>query len=219
LSPASRRLRPRDVIAHFEGVVMQELDLRIESSAAGEFAANTEGDAGFVVPPVEWYLSSRRVMTLGWAEGITLSDLAAIDAAGHDRKALATRVLQMFLRHALRDGFFHGDMHQGNLKVAPNGDIVALDFGIMGRIDEYTRRVYAEILYGFHPQGLPPRGRGAFRSRIRTRPTAISGSSRKRCGPWESRSSAWMPAASRWRGSWRICSKSPNASEWKPGPS
>jgi ubiquinone biosynthesis protein len=89
------------------------------------------------------------MMTLAWAEGIPLSDLGAIDAAGHDRKALATRVLQMFLRHALRDGFFHADMHQGNLKVAPNGDIVALDFGIMGRIDEYTRRVYAEILYGF----------------------------------------------------------------------
>jgi ubiquinone biosynthesis protein len=75
LSPASRRLRPRDVIAHFEGVVMQELDLRIESSAAGEFGSNTEGDAGFVVPPVEWFLSSRRMMTLGWAEGIPLSDL------------------------------------------------------------------------------------------------------------------------------------------------
>ncbi len=149
LSPASRRLRPRDVIAHFEGVVMQELDLRIESSAAGEFGSNTEGDAGFVVPQVEWFLSSRRMMTLAWADGIPLSDLAAIDVAGHDRKALATRVLQMFLRHALRDGFFHADMHQGNLKVAANGDIVALDFGIMGRIDEYTRRVYAEILYGF----------------------------------------------------------------------
>jgi ubiquinone biosynthesis protein len=149
LSPASRRLRPRDVIAHFEGVVMQELDLRIEASAAGEFAANTEGDGGFTVPAVEWLLSSRRVMTLGWAEGVPLSDLDAIDTAGHDRKAIATRVLQVFLRHALRDGFFHADMHQGNLKVAPNGDVVALDFGIMGRIDEYTRRVYAEILYGF----------------------------------------------------------------------
>jgi ubiquinone biosynthesis protein len=149
LSPASRRLRPRDVIAHFEGVVMQELDLRIEASAAGEFAANTEGDGGFTVPAVEWLLSSRRVMTLSWAEGIPLSDLDAIDAAGHDRKAIATRVLQVFLRHALRDGFFHADMHQGNLKVAPNGDVVALDFGIMGRIDEYTRRVYAEILFGF----------------------------------------------------------------------
>jgi ubiquinone biosynthesis protein len=149
LSPASRRLRPRDVIEHFEGVVMQELDLRIEASACGEFHANTGRDAGFVVPEVEWFLSSRRMMTLGWVEGITLSDLAAIDAAGHDKKALGALVLQMFLRHALRDGFFHADMHQGNLKVAANGDVVALDFGIMGRLDVYTRRVYAEILMGF----------------------------------------------------------------------
>jgi ubiquinone biosynthesis protein len=72
-----------------------------------------------------------------------------LDAAGHDRQELSVRVLQMFLNHALRDGFFHGDMHQGNLKVAPNGDLIAFDFGIMGRIDEYTRRVYAEILFGF----------------------------------------------------------------------
>jgi ubiquinone biosynthesis protein len=149
LSPASRRLRPGDVIEHFESTVMQELDLRIESSAAGEYHATTLLDDGFTVPEVEWFLSSRRMMTLAWAEGVPLSDIAAIDAAGHDRKALAARVLQMFLRHALRDGYFHADMHQGNLKVAPNGDIVALDFGIMGRLDEYTRRVYAEILYGF----------------------------------------------------------------------
>ncbi len=149
LSPASRRLKPRDVIEHFEGVVLRELDLRIESSAAGEFFATTAEDAGFVVPEVEWYLSSRRMMTLAWADGIPMSDLEAIDAAGHDRTKLANGVLQTFLRHALRDGFFHADMHQGNLKVAANGDIVALDFGIMGRLDEYTRRVYAEILYGF----------------------------------------------------------------------
>ncbi|MEM7722225.1 MAG: 2-polyprenylphenol 6-hydroxylase [Pseudomonadota bacterium] len=149
LSPSSRRLRPADVIAHFETTVLQELDLRIEASAAGEYLATTKDDAGFTVPQVEWFLSSRRMMTLAWADGISLSDLAAIDAAGHDRKVLAARVLQMFLRHALRDGYFHADMHQGNLKVAPNGDIVALDFGIMGRLDSYTRRVYAEILYGF----------------------------------------------------------------------
>lgn len=149
LSPSSRRLRPRDVIDHFEGVVMQELDLRIEASAAGEFAANTADDAGFVVPAVEWGMSTRRMMVLGWAEGLPLSDLDAIDAADHNRPKLGATVLQMFLRHALRDGYFHADMHQGNLKVAPNGDVVALDFGIMGRIDEYTRRVYAEILMGF----------------------------------------------------------------------
>jgi len=149
LSPSSRRLRPRDVIEHFHGVVEGELDLRMETSSAAEFAANTSQDPGFRVPQVEWILSGRRAMALGWVDGISLNDLAAIDAAGHDRVALAERVLQLFLKHALRDGYFHADMHQGNLKVAPNGDIVALDFGIMGQIDEYTRRVYAEILYGF----------------------------------------------------------------------
>ena len=85
ISPASRRLRPKDVIAHFEGVVMGELDLRLEAAAAAEFAANTEGDAGFRVPKPVWALSSRNVMTLGWAEGIALADNAALDAAGHDR--------------------------------------------------------------------------------------------------------------------------------------
>ncbi len=149
LSPASRRLRPMEVITHFEGIVMGELDLRLESSAAAEFATNTEGDEGFAVPLVRWHLSSRRVMTLDWAEGTNIGLNDALDAAGHDRRALAARVLQLFLNHALRDGYFHGDMHQGNLKVAANGDILAYDFGIMGRIDEYTRRVYAEILFGF----------------------------------------------------------------------
>ena len=149
LAPSARRLRPIDVITHFEGVVMGELDLRLESSAASEFADNTKGDAGFQVPKPVWDYSGRTVMTMGWAEGINLADNDAIDAAGIDRKALGARVLQLFLSHALRDGFFHGDMHQGNLKVAANGDIIAYDFGIMGRIDEYTRRVYAEILMGF----------------------------------------------------------------------
>ncbi|WP_431297565.1 2-polyprenylphenol 6-hydroxylase [Tabrizicola sp. BL-A-41-H6] len=149
LAPAARRLRPMDVIAHFEGVVMGELDLRLESSAAAEFGSNTAKDEGFQVPKPYWFLSSRNVMTLGWAEGIGLNENAAIDAAGHDRKVLGARVLHLFLNHALRDGYFHADMHQGNLKIAPNGDIIAYDFGIMGRIDEYTRRVYAEILFGF----------------------------------------------------------------------
>ena len=149
LSPSSRRLRPMEVITHFEGVVTGELDLRLESSAAAEFAANTEGDAGFQVPLIRWHLSSRRVMTLDWAEGTNIGINDDLDLAGHDRRALASRVMELFLSHALRDGYFHGDMHQGNLKVAANGDIIAYDFGIMGRIDEYTRRVYAEILFGF----------------------------------------------------------------------
>jgi len=147
--PFSRRLRPSDVVAHFEGVVDGELDLRLEAASAAEFAANTADDAGMTVPRPNWSLSGRQVMTLDWAEGIGLADLTALDAAGHDRVALGSRVLALFLSHALRDGFFHADMHQGNLKVAASGDLVFYDFGIMGRLDEYTRRVYAEILIGF----------------------------------------------------------------------
>ena len=149
LAPGAKRLRPMEVIAHFDGVVRGELDLRMETASAAEFAANTARDEGFRVPAIHWFLSSRRVMTLEWAEGIPANDVPAIIAAGHDRKALGERVLRLFLSHALRDGFFHADMHQGNLKIAPNGDVIALDFGIMGQLDEYTRRVYAEILFGF----------------------------------------------------------------------
>jgi ubiquinone biosynthesis protein len=149
LLPKTRRLRPVDVITHFHSVVEGELDLRLEAASAAEFAANTEQDAGFAVPQPVWAHSSRRIMTLDWAEGMPMGDNAAIDSLGIDRAELGVRVLTLFLRHALRDGFFHGDMHQGNLKVRADGTIIALDFGIMGRIDPYTRRAYAEILFGF----------------------------------------------------------------------
>ncbi len=149
LSPASRRLHPSAVIAHFDNVVRGELDLRMEAAAAAEFAATTSQDQGFTVPAVSWDLSSQRVLTMEWADGVSLGDTDALISRGHDLGKLGRDVIQMFLRHALRDGYFHADMHQGNLKVSDTGDIVALDFGIMGRIDEYTRRVYAEILMGF----------------------------------------------------------------------
>ncbi|NIZ09745.1 2-polyprenylphenol 6-hydroxylase [Pseudooceanicola sp. HF7] len=149
LSPASRRLRPMDVVEHFDGVVRAELDLRLEAASASQFEANTEIDGGFRLPTIHWMQTGRRVMTMDWVEGNSLGDNVALDAAGHDRVALGERVLTLFLNHALRDGFFHADMHQGNLKVGADGDIIAYDFGIMGHIDEYTRRVYAEILYGF----------------------------------------------------------------------
>ncbi len=149
LAPFARRLRPRAVITHFEGVVQGELDLRMEAAAAAEFHASTESDPRFRVPAVIWPASARRVLTLEWASGITLGDVAALRESGANLTELSERLIQTFLTHALRDGFFHADMHQGNLKLGPDGAIVALDFGIMGRIDAYTRRVYAEILMGF----------------------------------------------------------------------
>jgi ubiquinone biosynthesis protein len=149
LAPFARRLRPRAVINHFESVVLGELDLRMEAAAADEFGANAAHDPGFRVPAVVWNASGRRVMTLEWVSGIPLGNVEALSARGVDLVRLSERVIQTFLTHALRDGYFHADMHQGNLKLGPDGALVALDFGIMGRIDAYTRRVYAEILIGF----------------------------------------------------------------------
>ena len=148
-APFARRLRPVEVIEHFEGIVLSELDLRLESSSASKFKDTTKADNGFNVPSVSWKLSGKRVMTMSWVEGIALGDIKSLENFGHDKLALGERVLQLFLNHALRDGYFHADMHQGNLKVSSKGEIIAYDFGIMGFIDEYTRRVYAEILYGF----------------------------------------------------------------------
>ncbi len=149
LSPGSRRLRPRDVVIHFENTVSAEQDMRLEAANASEFAENTKNDADIQVPNPHWHLSSRRVLTADWAEGLPMGDRAALVAAGHDVTHIASRVIQLFLQHALRDGFFHADMHHGNLKVGADGDVIAYDFGIMGEIDEYTRRIYAEILFGF----------------------------------------------------------------------
>ena len=149
LDPRSRRLRPVAVVDTLARSVAVEMDLRLEAAALSEMAELTAGDQGFRVPTVEWQLTARDVLTLDWVEGIKLSDIEALKAAGHDLPLVARRLMQAFLRQALRDGFFHADMHQGNFFVDPAGDIVAIDFGIMGRLGKPERRYLAEILYGF----------------------------------------------------------------------
>ena len=127
-----------------------ELDLRLEAAAISEMAENIKDDEGFVIPEVSWDHTAETVLTTSWVEGIPIRDLAALDAAGLDRKALSVTLLQSFLKHAIRDGFFHADMHPGNLFADPKtGAIVAVDFGIMGRITRRERRFLADILYGF----------------------------------------------------------------------
>ena len=148
LIPMSRRLRPTAVVAHFESVVLTELDLRLEAAAASEYRENTRSDPLLRIPGILWEGTSRRVLTMEWLEG-TAMEPDALAAAGNDLHAVAEHVMRTFLRHALRDGFFHADMHQGNLRVAPDGTLILLDFGIMGRLDPITRRHYAEILHGF----------------------------------------------------------------------
>ena len=112
-------------------------------------AENTKEDADFRVPTVDWDRTAREVLTLEWIDGIRLNDHAALEAKGFDLPALGRKVIQSFLRHALRDGFFHADMHPGNLFVDDGGRLVAVDFGIMGRLGPKERRFLAEILFGF----------------------------------------------------------------------
>jgi ubiquinone biosynthesis protein len=150
LSPASRRLRPTEVVATLDHSMRLELDLRLEAAAISEMTENIKNDEGFVIPEVSWDHVAQNVLTTSWVEGIPIRDHAALDAAGIDRKALAAKLLQSFLKHAIRDGFFHADMHPGNLFADPrNGDVIAVDFGIMGRINRKERRFLADILYGF----------------------------------------------------------------------
>jgi ubiquinone biosynthesis protein len=145
----ARRLRLIQIVAKVRETSLREMDLRLEAAAAAELAENMTGEGGYRLPKLEWELTARRVMTLEWVSGIRLSDSAALTAAGHDLPALGARVVQVFLMQALRDGFFHADLHQGNLIVEPCGTIAAIDFGIMGRLSKKERRFLAEILYGF----------------------------------------------------------------------
>lgn len=147
--PDARRLKPVAVVDTLARSVEMEMDLRLEAAALSEFAENTADDPGFRVPKVYWTHTSRNVLTMEWIDGIRMSDVAALRAAGHDLKQLGATLIQSFLRHAMRDGFFHADMHQGNLFVDADGRIAAVDFGITGRLPHKDRRFLAEILYGF----------------------------------------------------------------------
>src|SRR5687768_9103993 len=142
------RLRPRAVIAYFRQWTAHELDLRREAASASELRANLVAESGFHVPAIDWTRTSRRVLTLEWIDGIKLNDREALIAAGHDLKALAATLVRAFLRQAVVDGFFHADLHQGNLFALPDGRLAAIDFGIMGRVDRQARLWLAEILYG-----------------------------------------------------------------------
>jgi ubiquinone biosynthesis protein len=146
--PGTRRLRPTAVVAHFEGVVNTELDLRLEAAAASEYRDNSREDDKLLVPEVYWTGTSRRVLTLEWVDGLQVEP-EPLAAAGLDLPEIATRLIQTFLRQALQDGYFHADMHQGNIRIGEDGTLIMMDFGIMGRLDPITRRHYAEILFGF----------------------------------------------------------------------
>jgi ubiquinone biosynthesis protein len=148
-SAEARRLRLVEVVDTLARSVTIEMDFRLEAAAISEMAENTKNDPDFRVPSVDWDLTAKDVLTLAWIGATPLSDRATLAAKGHDLRHLGRAVIQTFLRHAMRDGFFHADMHPGNLFVDDDGKLIAVDFGIMGRLGPKERRFLAEILYGF----------------------------------------------------------------------
>jgi ubiquinone biosynthesis protein len=148
-SSPGRRLRPVAAVRMLEESMKLELDLRMEASALAEMAENTKDDPNFRLPKVDWVTTSKRVLTTEWLDATSMADVATLKASGLNLNHMADVIIQSFLRHAIRDGFFHADMHQGNLMVDSKSNLVALDLGIMGRLGMKERLFLAEILHGF----------------------------------------------------------------------
>ncbi len=145
----TKRLKLVEVVFLLKEITNLEMDLRFEAAAANEYAENTKNDIGFNVPKIYWNYTSENVMTLDWVEGISIRETEKLKKREVNTKKLAEDIIQNFLRHAVRDGFFHADMHQGNILIDNDGHIVPIDFGIMGRLDKMSKRFLAEILFGF----------------------------------------------------------------------
>ena len=145
----TKRLKLVEVVFLLKEITNLEMDLRFEAAAANEYAENTKNDVGFRVPQIYWNFTSENVMTLDWVEGISIRETEELKNRNFNTEKIAEDVIQNFLRHAVRDGFFHADMHQGNIFIDNNGHIVPIDFGIMGRLDKMSKRFLAEILFGF----------------------------------------------------------------------
>ena len=149
LQPKLKRLKLIEVVLLLKEITNIEMDLRFEAAAANELYENTKNDSGFNVPKIYWNFTSKKILTLEKVNGVSIREFSLLKEKGLDLKKLAENLIKFFLKQAVRDGFFHGDMHQGNLFVDLKGNIIPVDFGIMGRLDKNNRKYLAEILYGF----------------------------------------------------------------------
>jgi len=147
--PELRRLKPVDVIRTLQESVEIEMDFRLEAAASDELREVFAGDPDFRAPAIDWERTGETVLTMERVRGIAMGDRAALEASGLDRKELSEKVIRIFLKQAMQEGLFHADMHHGNLFVEDDGTIVAVDFGIMGRLDRKTRIFMAEMLGAF----------------------------------------------------------------------
>ena len=146
---STKRLKLVEVINLLKEITNVEMDLRFEAAAAGVLRENTISDSGIKVPKIYWNYTSKRILTLDKIDGVSIREVEKIRKLNIDLKKISKNLIQLFLKQAVRDGFFHADMHEGNLFVDNEGNIVPVDFGIMGRLDKYNKKYLAEILYGF----------------------------------------------------------------------
>ena len=144
-----RRLRPKLIIQKAREIIKFELDFRYEAAAASELAENTKLDQSFYVPKVYWEKVTRKILTIERIHGIPADKIDLLKQDKIDNKKAAEYLIQNFLRQSIRDGYFHADLHQGNLFIDQQGGLVAVDFGIMGRLDKKNRNYLAEIIFGF----------------------------------------------------------------------
>ena len=144
-----RRLKPVEVVETFAESVRLEMDLRMEAAAASELRENLIDEPLYRVPAVDWRRTGQRVLTTERIDGIPAHDADALRAAGFDLEEIVGRAASVFFRQVFEHGFFHADMHPGNLFIGEDGALLAVDFGIMGRLDRATRNYLADMLLGF----------------------------------------------------------------------
>ncbi len=147
--PELRRLRPIETVETWVQSVTMEMDLRMEAAAAAELAQNFADNPRFKVPTVDWSRTGQRVLTLDRISGIPFNDRERLTAAGVDPQSILAIAAEAFFCQVFRDGFFHADLHPGNMFVQPDGTVAVVDFGIMGRLDRASRRHLAELLLAF----------------------------------------------------------------------
>lgn len=147
--PMMRRLKPIAVVEVFAKSVALEMDLRMEAAAASELRQNFKEDSRFRVPSIDWSRTSRRVMTQEKILGTRIDRVTDLQRKGHDLDALLQCASEIFFLQVFRDGFFHADMHPGNMFVDDKGVLIPVDFGIMGRLDAATRYYLADMMIGF----------------------------------------------------------------------
>jgi ubiquinone biosynthesis protein len=144
-----RRLKPHEVISEFARHLEDELDLMREAAHANQLRRNFENSPLLLVPEVHWDYCASEVMVMQRMHGIPVSQVDALRAQGVDIPRLARAGVEIFFTQVFRDGFFHADMHPGNIFVSPQGQYIALDFGIMGTLNEADQNYLAQNFLAF----------------------------------------------------------------------